>query len=135
MLRLTELKLPLDHPPEALREAITQRLGILEAELLDFSIFKRSYDAHKLNALLKKLRDDRNVVSTPDTSYHFVGHAPAKLGARPVVLVSASSGSLLRWCWHIWVFVLLCWSAARPCTSALRTPGGCGTLRAADAPR
>ena len=30
MLRLNELKLPLDHPPEALRPAIVQRLGIAE---------------------------------------------------------------------------------------------------------
>ena len=47
MLRITELKLPLDHPEEALRPAIVQRLGIANSELLDFSLFKRSYDARK----------------------------------------------------------------------------------------
>ncbi len=38
MLRITELKLPLDHPDEALRPAIVQRLGIADSELLDFSL-------------------------------------------------------------------------------------------------
>ena len=47
MLRITELKLPLDHPEEALRPAIVQRLGITDSELLDFTLFKRSYDARK----------------------------------------------------------------------------------------
>ena len=35
---------------------------------------------------MKKLRHDRNVTPTPDTSYHFVGHAPEKLGTRPLVV-------------------------------------------------
>ena len=37
MLRLTELSLPLDHPADALRQAIVRRLGIDDADLLDFS--------------------------------------------------------------------------------------------------
>jgi uncharacterized FAD-dependent dehydrogenase len=102
MLRLTELKLPLDHPPEALREAIAKRLAIAPAQVADFRIFKRSYDARKPNALLliytvdvtveheaalpNKLRHERNVMPTPDTGYHFVGHAPPKPGMRPVVV-------------------------------------------------
>lgn len=52
MLRITELKLPLDHPDEALREAIVQRLGISDDQLLDFTLFKRSYDARKKNTEL-----------------------------------------------------------------------------------
>ena len=47
MLRLTELKLPLDHADDALRPAIVQRLGIADNDLLTFSVFKRSYDARK----------------------------------------------------------------------------------------
>ena len=34
MLRLTELKLPLDHPPDALREAVLARLAIPPDDLL-----------------------------------------------------------------------------------------------------
>ena len=102
MLRLTELKLPLDHPPAALRAAILQRLGIADDDLLSFSIFKRSYDARKKHALLliyavdvevkneaallKKFRTDRHLAPTPDMAYHFVGQAPEKLTERPIVV-------------------------------------------------
>ncbi|MDA8128445.1 MAG: NAD(P)/FAD-dependent oxidoreductase [Betaproteobacteria bacterium] len=102
MLRLTELKLPLDHPAEALRAAILRRLGIGDDELLGVSIFKRSYDARKKHALLlvyavdvevrneaallKKFRDDRHLVPTPDMDYRFVGHAPERLAERPLVV-------------------------------------------------
>ena len=42
MIRITELALPLDHPQEALRAAILERLGIQDADLLNFTVFKRS---------------------------------------------------------------------------------------------
>lgn len=102
MLRLTELKLPLDHPPEALRAAILQRLGLADDDLVGFSIFKRSYDARKKHALLliyaldvevkdeaallKKFRNDSHLVPTPDMEYEFVGHAPENLAERPIVV-------------------------------------------------
>ncbi|MFJ4054832.1 NAD(P)/FAD-dependent oxidoreductase [Pseudomonas sp. NPDC089743] len=103
MLRITELKLPLDHPDEALREAIVQRLGIRDEQLLSFNLFKRSYDARKKNSellfiytidletsneaeLLGKFADDRNITVAPDVTYKFVGHAPADLQERPIVV-------------------------------------------------
>jgi uncharacterized FAD-dependent dehydrogenase len=102
MLRLTELKLPLGHPPEALRAAILQRLELADDELVGFSIFKRSYDARKKHALLliyavdvevkneaallKKFRNDRHLAPTPDMAYRFVGHAPENLAERPLVV-------------------------------------------------
>ena len=102
MLRLTELKLPLDHPPEALRAAILQRLAIEDDELLHFSIFKRSFDARKKHAmlliyaldvevknevaLLKQFRSDRHLMPTPDTTYRFVGQASEPLASRPIVV-------------------------------------------------
>jgi len=102
MLRLTELKLPLDHPADALRAAILQRLGLADDELLGFSIFKRSYDARKKHALLlvytvdvevrneaallKKFRNDRHLAPTPEMDYQFVGHAPENLAERPIVV-------------------------------------------------
>ena len=102
MLRLTELKLPLDHPPEALRAAVLQRLAIRDDELLNVSIFKRSCDARKKHAmlliyaldievrneaaLLKRLRNDRHLGPMPETAYRFVGHAPASQTARPIVV-------------------------------------------------
>ncbi|RMS84742.1 hypothetical protein ALP59_04529 [Pseudomonas savastanoi] len=103
MLRFTELKLPIDHPEEDLRVALLQRLGIDSSELLDFTLFKRSYDARKKSselcfiytidfqvsdeqALLRKLADDRHVGPAPDVSYKVVGHAPEGLTERPIVV-------------------------------------------------
>ncbi len=103
MLRITELKLPIDHPEEDLRPAILQRLSIADNELLDFSLFKRSYDARKKSAelcfiytidltvrdeaaLLAKFSADRQVNAAPDTGYKPVGQAPADLSNRPVVV-------------------------------------------------
>ena len=103
MIRITELPLPLDYTPEALRQAILQRLAIPAAELLDFTLFKRSYDARKKNsgifficivdvtvrdeaAVLKHLVRDRQVGVSPDTSYHPVAQAPAQLKERPLVI-------------------------------------------------
>ena len=95
MLRITELRLPLNHAEDALRPAILARLGIKETELKAFTVFKRSYDARKKTAivliytidcelstereaeLLARFKDDPHVRATPDTAYHFVGHAPA----------------------------------------------------------
>jgi uncharacterized FAD-dependent dehydrogenase len=102
MLRLTEIKLPLDHPPEALRAAILQRLGIADVDLVGVNIFRRAYDARKKHALLlvytvdvavrdetallKRFRKDTHVAASPDMDYRFVGHAPANLSERPIVV-------------------------------------------------
>jgi uncharacterized FAD-dependent dehydrogenase len=103
VIRITELALPLDCPPAALRKAILRRLSLDPDDLLDFTVFKRSYDARKKNtaisfvyiidltarneaAILKRLASDRNVRPAPDTTYHPVGHAPANLNERPVVI-------------------------------------------------
>ncbi|MET0988314.1 MAG: NAD(P)/FAD-dependent oxidoreductase [Steroidobacteraceae bacterium] len=103
MIRITELSLPLDHPADALRKAIVRRLKITDAELLEFTVFKRSYDARKKNsvitfvyiidltarneaAILQRFADDPHVRTAPDTSYHPVGLAPALLRERPLVV-------------------------------------------------
>jgi len=108
MLRITELRLPLTHAEDALRPAVLARLGIKGSELAGFTVFKRSYDARKKSAiqlsytvdcelsgldeaaLLARFAGDPHVRATPDTRYHFVGHAPADFYAverpRPVVV-------------------------------------------------
>ena len=102
MLRLTELKLPLNHQADELRAAILQRLQISAQDLLDFSVFRRGYDARKKSAisliysvdvevknesaLLNKFKDTPHIVPTPDTSYHFVAHAPDNFNERPVII-------------------------------------------------
>jgi len=103
VLRITELPLPLDYSPEALRQAVVKRLKIRDAELLELTLFKRSYDARKKNtgilfvciidvkladeaAVLKRLARDRQISVAPDTAYHPVAKAPAALVDRPLVI-------------------------------------------------
>lgn len=103
MIRLTELSLALDSDTYALRRAIAARLRISDADLLDFTVFKRSYDARKRNSgisfvyiidvvardesgILRRLAGDPNVGAAPDTTYHPVGCAPARLVGRPVIV-------------------------------------------------
>jgi uncharacterized FAD-dependent dehydrogenase len=102
MLRITELKLPLDHAADALRPAICQRLGIADSDLLDFSLFRRGYDARKKSAIVliytvdctlrdeaavfTRLDGDRNISPTPDMAYKVVAQAPAGLQERPIVI-------------------------------------------------
>jgi len=101
LIRITELSLPLDHPQDALRRAIVRRLGIDDGELIEFSVFRRGYDARRKNAIsfvytidlqvrdeaavLERLRDDRHVGPAPDTRYHFIARAPDGLQERPVI--------------------------------------------------
>ena len=105
MIHITELRLPLEHTEDALRTAVIERLGITDAQLLSFDIFKRSYDARKKNALtfiytvdaqvtepetlLKKFRGDPHIKPTPDTDYTFVvraGQDTQRHRPRPVVI-------------------------------------------------
>jgi len=108
-MRLTELKLPLDHSASDLRNAILHRLGIAADDLLGYTIFRRSHDARKPAAIvfiytldvelrneatvLKRLRGDRHVGPTPDTRYHFVAQAPQTSSTpRPVVIGTGPCG-------------------------------------------
>jgi uncharacterized FAD-dependent dehydrogenase len=109
MLRLTDLKLPLDHPPEALPAAILARLGIVAEELTDFAVWRRGNDARKKSAILLvytvdvTLRDEAAVLArfagdphvrpTPDTRYTPPVTAPAGWsGKRPVVIGAGPCG-------------------------------------------
>ncbi len=103
MIRITGLSLPLDADSQALRGALLRRLKINDADLLGFTVFKRSYDARKKNsailfvyvidaevrdeaAVLSRFAADEQVRPAPDTTYHPVGHAPATLSERPLVV-------------------------------------------------
>ncbi|MEJ3625875.1 NAD(P)/FAD-dependent oxidoreductase [Vibrio vulnificus] len=102
MIRLTELRLPLDHEEGALLEAITAKLGIPAEQVLSFSMFRRGYDARKKtniqliytldievanqDKLLAKFSKDPHVRETPDMEYKYVAQAPANLTERPVVI-------------------------------------------------
>lgn len=102
MLRLTDIKLPLDHQADAIEQAILKKLAITKAELIDFTVFKRGYDARRKNSilliytldistkkdeqLLENFSKDPHVKLTPDMDYKFVGQAPEQLKERPVVI-------------------------------------------------
>ncbi|THD07983.1 NAD(P)/FAD-dependent oxidoreductase [Rhodanobacter lindaniclasticus] len=102
MLRLTDLKLPLDHGEAALAAAITRRLELEPGELIAYTIARRGYDARKRGAimliyaldidtpreaeLLQRFAGDPHVQPTPDTSYHFVAKAPPRVEHRPLVI-------------------------------------------------
>ncbi|MCG9676783.1 NAD(P)/FAD-dependent oxidoreductase [Vibrio sp. Isolate24] len=102
MIRLTEIKLPLDHEEEALTAAITKKLGISEDQVISFNVFRRGYDARKKAnilliytldviveneaALLEQFVSDPHVKETPDMEYKFVAKAPENLTERPVVI-------------------------------------------------
>lgn len=103
MIRINELSLPLDHPQDAIRAAILKRLNIHDNELIDFTVFKRSYDARKKNSeitfiyildvnvtneakVLARLSQDHQIKPAPDTHYYPVASAPSDLTERPIVI-------------------------------------------------
>ena len=102
MLRLTDIKLPLDHDDSALAAAIVSKLAIAADDLLNINVFKRGYDARnnrdiqliytvdvEVNGeadLLAKFAKDAQVRVTPDMTYKFVAQAPENLTHRPVVV-------------------------------------------------
>ncbi len=102
MLRLTNVKLPLNHQPEELEQAILATLNITAEQLTSFSIFKRGYDARKKSniilmytldvdttknaELIAEHAKNQNIKASPDTRYKFVAQAPETLTERPVVI-------------------------------------------------
>lgn len=105
MLRISELKLPLDHDQEALAIAVAMRLALPLGEPPVFTVHKRSYDARKRSAivlvytvdlqlsdahceaLLQKFANDPHIAPTPDMRYAPGLHAtPGHRYARPVVI-------------------------------------------------
>lgn len=102
MIRINELKLPLNHSDDDLPAAICRRLKINAEQLQSFTVFRRGYDARKKSdiqliytldvatgideQLLKTHAKDPQIRPTPDTSYKFVAKAPAELTERPIVV-------------------------------------------------
>ena len=113
MLRLSELKLPLDHPEEALLEAVLKRLRIPPNDVFEQRMVKRSIDARRRDqiqliysvdvrvrgeaALLRRLGKTSRVRQAPDTTYRPVAQAPRTLldgedAHRPVVVGAGPCG-------------------------------------------
>jgi len=111
MLRLTEIKLPLDHAPDALRDVVLARLGVAPDELLTMAVARRGYDARRRSAISLvyavdvALRDEAPVLArctgnprigpAPDTRYRFITNAPSPPPPRrPVVIGTGPCGLL-----------------------------------------
>ncbi|MFZ3221598.1 MAG: NAD(P)/FAD-dependent oxidoreductase [Rugosibacter sp.] len=116
-MRLTELKLPLNHGPDDLHAAILARLDITSDALLNVQIYRRSVDARKSSAVILTYTVDVVVANeeaiyqrlqktaattrtgghpvsrTPDMDYRFVAHAADKQSiVRPVVIGTGPCG-------------------------------------------
>ncbi|MDH4394697.1 MAG: NAD(P)/FAD-dependent oxidoreductase [Limnobacter sp.] len=104
MIRLSELKLALDHPEDALPALIIKTLGISSADVLNFTIYKRSYDARKQKLLLVYIVDvqlqspqlearlldqfktNSHIRPAPEMAYHWVTKVDQAPDIRPVVI-------------------------------------------------
>jgi uncharacterized protein len=106
MLRLSEVKLPLDHPQSDLDTAVLARLeeiGVKPDEMIGYTVFRRAHDARKRTdikltyildvelrdeaAAFRQMQGKPHYSVTPDMKYHFVAKAPRQLTApRPVVI-------------------------------------------------
>ncbi|MEJ0048254.1 MAG: hypothetical protein WDN04_20610 [Rhodospirillales bacterium] len=108
MIRLTDLRLPLNHPPEALRAAVLVRLDISPEALGSVTVFRRAADARRRGgiqliytldaevtdeaALLARFAGDPHVGLTPDMTYRLPVRAPAGDWARPLVIGAGPCG-------------------------------------------
>ena len=112
MLRLSELKLPLDHSEADLAAAVLRRLRLAPDQLLGLRLVKRSVDARKSAAitlvysldldldldaraearLLKRFAGDPHLRPSPDTTYHPVVSGANAGKTRPVVVGAGPCG-------------------------------------------
>src|SRR5580693_8877219 len=101
MLRLTDIKLPLDHAPEALKAAILKKLKLPAEALLDWRVFKRAHDARSRSAIFYiytvdvTLKDEsrapKDARPTPDMEYRPVAKPPSTF-QRPLVIGAGPCG-------------------------------------------
>ena len=133
---------PLDHAADALPAAIVKRLGIPATDLISFTVFKRSYDARKEHRAVLHLHHRpggeetkrRCSRSSPTTSTSSPPRHPLPLRRQGAGgLRQPPGGHRFRPLRHLcgagagqMGFRPSCWSAARRCASAPRTPGACG---------
>jgi uncharacterized protein len=110
MLRLTDIKLPLDHSDSALRDAVVARLGIASEALLKVSLHRRAWDARRRNAIaliysvdievsdeaaiLARHAGDPHIKPAPDMTYKPPARVPAGLLERPIVIGTGPCGLL-----------------------------------------
>ncbi len=108
MLRITEIKLPLEHNDNDIKLKILKKLKISLDELIRFSVFKRSIDARKRNHIFityslnvettnddKFARDfqkDPHIRRLADDAYHFPVQARGDVSERPLIIGAGPAG-------------------------------------------
>jgi hypothetical protein len=114
MLRITEIKLPVEnaqsltHQADEIKAALLKRLEVPESDLIHFDIFKRGVDARKSHAILyvysldvsvknearilAKFRKDAHIKPAPDTEYKYVAQNTSADKPRPVVVGFGPAG-------------------------------------------
>ncbi len=112
MLRLSEIKLPLDHSSEAIKDQILKRLDVSDSQLITYRILKRSIDARSNDqikfiysievsvkdekALLRRLPRKKNVSKAKEIHYKYVAKAREDFfcnnKVRPVVVGAGPCG-------------------------------------------
>ncbi len=110
MLRITELKLPLNHSESDLQSTVFYRLGIDLNEFISCHILRQGHDARKRDAIqmvytvdvelkneveiLAKFANDVHISQTPDTEYHLPLNVAPINQARPIIIGSGPCGLL-----------------------------------------
>ncbi len=110
MLRITELKLHLNHSNNDLENAIIYRLQIDSDELINNYIFRQGHDARKRDEIeivytidvelkneaeiLERFTDDIQISRTPDTEYHLPENILIINKIRPIIIGSGPCGLL-----------------------------------------
>jgi len=103
LIRISQLRLPLDHAEAELEAAVRRRLGLGSGTPLELTVFRRSHDARKKQsivlvytvdvetpdaaAILSRMKNDPEVSETPDMGYRFVANAAGRtIEPRPLVI-------------------------------------------------
>ena len=110
MLRITEIKLPLNHTPSDLESTILYRLNITLDKFIRFHVFRQGHDARKRDTIfmvytvdvevkneadiLASLVDDSRISVTPNTQYQLVTHSKGIEKTRPIVIGAGPCGLL-----------------------------------------
>jgi uncharacterized FAD-dependent dehydrogenase len=108
MLRISDIRLPLDHGEDALRDAAVARLQIEPLDLLGLGVFRRGWDARKRSAIqlvytldieladeaevLARHAGDPHVRRAPDMAYRHLGRATQRPRRRPLVIGAGPCG-------------------------------------------
>ncbi len=107
MVRVNEIKLPLDHGVEDLSRAILAKLGLKAGELIQYRIFRQAIDARKKGAIrfvysvdaalineprFLSRKKSAKILPSPDLAYHDVKAGREKLNGPPLLVGSGPAG-------------------------------------------